>query len=183
MHFNKRDGSDPYRRLSASGAFYNAVRSVLVWGDAPDRDDDSPDQHRILAVEKMNLAKKPGALRFRLDEATAEQNGVTVETVRVTPLGDAVFDAAELLGRPERGSKVRQAESLIETLWGDLGWVAATDVEEAGEKAGIGKTTMQRALDNLGGEAVKAGFTSGWYWCVPGSRPPRNGAELPTTGE
>jgi hypothetical protein len=56
MHFNKAASTDSVTRISGSTAFYNASRSVLLFGRHPDDVEDGP--RRVLIQDKTNGSKK-----------------------------------------------------------------------------------------------------------------------------
>ena len=133
MHLNKKDGSDPYKRLSSSVAFWNAVRSVLIWGEDPD---DS--EHRVLASGKMNLAPKPDALRYRLDPVQVIEDGVRVEAVKLVPVGIINVEASQVISGAGDGTQAEKAENTIRSLWMQAGGaILAEEAYEAGKEREI----------------------------------------------
>lgn len=163
MHLNKKDGSDPYKRLSSSVAFWKAVRSVLIWGEDP-----NDPEHRVLASGKMNLAPKPESLRYRLERAAATENDVTVETVVLRPAGVVALGPSEVIAGKTGSGKTGQAEFLLSHLWREAGGaIPAEHASEAAKEHGISESTMQRAREKLGGTTQKRGFSGGWDWIPP----------------
>jgi hypothetical protein len=169
MHLNKKDGADPYQRLSASVAFYNAVRSVLFWGVPPTDNEESG--VRVLVSQKMNLGPRPEPLWFRIEGVVAAADGVVVETLKVVPIpSQGNVSASQLIGGEQRrrGSKVDQAAGIIEGLIGQDGYVESANLDTALRGAGISSSTGRDATTRLGLERTKVGYSPArWYTHKP----------------
>jgi hypothetical protein len=178
MHLNKGDGTDLYHRLSMSTAFYNTVRSAALFAEDPD-DPNGP--LRILAQDKNNLSAKAAPTRWRIEPLTIHENGVTVETSRLTFVEVADIDATTLLAGKEQSEapKTALAAELIEQLWVEhQGSVPAGIVEERvaefndvqpSDDDRISLRTFRRARNKLGGVAHREMFGSEgkWMWVPP----------------
>ena len=156
-HLNKTAGGNPLYRGGGSIAFVGAARSAMVVGRNPDGGDGC-----VLAMTKANLSKMGPSLGYVVDEVD--------EVPRVRWLGEAAFSAGELLaaaGGSRGGPRGDAMEFLREILAG--GPVAAREVFEAADDAGIAAKTLKRAKAELGVEAVKHGApgeSGAWVWSL-----------------
>lgn len=165
MHLNKKDGADPYQRLSASVAFYNAVRSVLFFGVPPTTDEESGT--RVLVVQKMNLVRRPPTLWYQIQSATASADGVEVDTMMVVSIpSQGSVSAPQLIGGAEgaHGTRLGQAMKIAEELIEEDGFIEAATLKAALEKAEISLSTGRDATRRLGLQRTKVGFSPArWY--------------------
>ena len=112
---------------------------------------------------KCNIGRDPGGLAYRVEET---ESGVQVkwESKPVTVRLEDVL-------RPPTGkreSAVDAAKDWLKELLGN-GAVAAKDVEEAAQQAGLSRATVRRASKALGIKAMREGFGSDgeWKWSLP----------------
>jgi len=161
-HLNKAPGNNPLYRGGGSIGIIGAARMALVVGKDPQ------DEHRrVLASTKNNLAKLPKSLMFTLEEAG---NGA----VRVNWLGDSEVSAHQLLATPREEEHADARSEAVEFLSDVLadGPVAASQVKEEAEDAGISERTLWRAKKVLGVMAYREGEAGGrgkghWFWKLP----------------
>ena len=117
-HLNKRKGNEPIYRGGGSIGIVGAARAGFV----VTRDPDLPEEVRILASVKNNLASSPKSLAYRLVGVVNEG----VEAVRVEWLGEDDRSAAELFNEPdsnlgEMSCRVRDyVNSRTQTSSGDV---------------------------------------------------------------
>ena len=122
----------------------------------------------MLASIKSNLAPPAASLVFSLV-------GTESGAVRVAWKGSTPLDASALLSAPtdheERSALSEAQEFLREVL--ESGPVAAAEVRQEADSAGIAKRTLDRARQSLGvaaereGEPGKRGGGK-WFWRLPG---------------
>ena len=74
-HPNKSSGSSTLNRLSGSGAFGNAPRSVIVFGADPTDPDGPTGSQRIIAHAKCNVARLAPSFVVKIDAVTVEDRG------------------------------------------------------------------------------------------------------------
>jgi len=97
IHLNKAQGLAPLARLSGSGAFGNAARSVLLLDRDPDDEEDG--QRRVLAHIKNNVGPEMPSLLYEVEGIVLpEHDGQPrVETSRVKLLGESEHDGRAIL--------------------------------------------------------------------------------------
>jgi putative DNA primase/helicase len=157
MHLTKNQQRQVLHRAQGNIAFVGAARAVFAV--AEDREDT---ERRLFLPVKMNVAREPPGLAFRLVEAgdvarlewEADQVDIDVETALAGPEPPA-----------ERTEREEAADFLREVLAD--GPVAATDVKRQAKAAGIAERTLFRAKAGLGVKAEKSGFRDGWLWSLP----------------
>lgn len=162
MHLNRAEGRDALGRISGSGAFGAAARSVLLFGLHPDDPDDSP--RRLVTHAKSSWAKLAPALLGGIVGATVGE----IETSAWKPEGEAAFTAADLLDRDESSGR-SEAEHFIRAELAD-GAVSAKDLLRRARDVGISESTLKRAKKRLAVVSEQdrgEGKIAGWTWRLP----------------
>jgi len=157
-HLSKTGGNKAVYRAMGSLAFAAAARSV--WAIVKDTADP---QRRLFLPAKLNLARDPDGLAYRIADGRVEW-----ETGMVKMHADDAFaaEAAEAARPGRRDSERREAaEWLREQL--AHGPVLASEIIVRGKQAGFNKRTLQRAFENLGGVRKKESFGGPWTWGLP----------------
>lgn len=170
IHLNKAQGMQPLQRLSGSGAFGNAARSVLLLDRDPDDPDGAEGQRRVLAHVKANDGPLMPSLLFEIEPillpATATEPDV--ETSRMELLGESPHSGRALLAAGAESEEERTAlDEAIDFLLVELGDEQrrlASELVKGAMAIGIAKTTLHRARKQLGVETAKVGFSRGWEW-------------------
>jgi hypothetical protein len=167
-HLNKSMSSDPFLRVSGSGAFTAAPRSVLVFGPDPGDPDGELGARRVLAHPKSNLGPRSPSLAWRIEPCQVEgERGKSIETARIVGEGETAHTAGDLLGAPmdaeERSARADAVEFLRAIL--DDAPIRSVELKRAARDAGISDRTLRRAQDEL---AIKPEQKAdGWYWALP----------------
>ena len=172
MHLNKRSTElNSLYRISGSGDFGAAARSVQLVGKHPENED-----RRVLAPVKMNLSAKPVSLEF----------GFTPEG-EFTWYGPTTLEANQILQMvdAEEKSARESAKDFLFDILQDRPWFAK-DVWEAADANGISKNTLRRAASEIG-VIISQGApptgkrgSPGWIWKLLPQEPgngPENGPE------
>ena len=161
-HLNKAPGNNPLYRGGGSIGIIGAARMAFVVGKDP-----QDENRRVLASTKNNLAKPLKSLMFTLEEA---EGGA----VRVNWLGDSEVSAHQLLATPREEEHADARNEAVEFLNDVLvgGPVAANQIKEEAEEAGIKERTLWRAKKVLGVMAYREGGAEGrgkgqWFWKLP----------------
>jgi hypothetical protein len=160
-HLNKRVGEDALYRGGGSIGFAGLARSVLAVG----RDPSEPDRI-VLAPVKLNVARRPPSLAYRL-----AADG-PYEPAYIAWEGEIGHSAEDLIGRSrdrmEGRSQTAELADCIRTIVASAGGVIpATDAYRALEAAGIdtsSRDNLTRARRQAGVDSVKDGFAGGWIW-------------------
>lgn len=173
LHVNKGLGSDWYRRLSGSGGFGGAARSVLVFGRDPDDPDPDRGNRRVLAAAKVNNDKPATSQTWEIVPIflPASDGDPDVDTARLELVGDSPHGARSLLtvDRSDDGpSQSERAEDFLrEQLY--AGPVSVKELKGAAEAHGIAWRTVERAKARLGVTAERAGGLADrgvWQWAL-----------------
>jgi hypothetical protein len=160
-HHNKSSASHADDLILGSRAFTGLARSVLhLMLDPEDKD------RRLLLPGKVNVARKPMGLAFRIDGEPAR---LAWETGPVDQNADGVL--AAMAGRGGDGALDEAREWLRDVL--SPGPQPAIEVKARAEADGIKSRTLDRAKKDLGVMATREGFGSDgrWVWYMPHSAP------------
>ena len=173
IHLNKAQGMQPLQRLSGSGAFGNAARSVLLLDRDPDDRDGEHGRRRVLAHVKSNDGPEMPSLLYEIEPillpATADEPEVT--TSRLVSRGESPHSGRALLASGSSSDEERSAlDEAVEFLQAELDDGARHPAEElfmVAGRIGINNRTLRRARTKIGAETAKAGFGGGWEWWLP----------------
>jgi hypothetical protein len=160
-HLNKAGGKDSgpalYRGLGSIGIVASARMSWIVGKDPED-----PDNWRILAPGKNNLARQPDARKYRIDTAYVG----TIETARIVWGGASQVQADQLVQtKKEDPTKVEEAAEFLREFLAD-GPKPAKMVEEEGARRGHSERTLRRARKLVGmPKPTRNGFDN-WLWSL-----------------
>jgi putative DNA primase/helicase len=153
-HLAKTGGTKAVYRAMGSLAFAAAARAV--W--AITKDPDNPER-RLLLPAKLNLAKDPDGLAYRIDDGR-----VAWEFNPVKMHADDAFAAETANQKPsQRGSERREAIAWLREHLTDK-TLAANEVIEAGQQVGFTDRTLRRAYKAIGIPARKESFDGPWLW-------------------
>ena len=167
-HPNKATGGSGLDRISGSGAFGNAARSVIVFGLDPADPDGETGDRRIIGHLKNNVGRKAQSVCLAIETrpVETEDGSAVVPYLRATGLSD--HSALEVLSSPtgeERSERDDAREFLSEQLAG--GPVRSKELRQAVEQNGaFNWRTAERAKRDLGVKAAQG--PDGWYWLPPG---------------
>jgi len=158
-HLSKTGGTKAVYRAMGSLAFAAAARAV--WAIVKDANDP---QRRLFLPAKLNLARDPDGLAYRIDEGR-----VVWEVDPVQLHADDAF-AAEVKAAgdtSQRGSERREASAWLRDQLAN-GPVPSTQLIADAREHGISERTLRRAFKEMNGRARKA--TEGqWQWSLPGT--------------
>lgn len=169
-HLNKRnDSGNPLFRSAGSVAFVAACRAAFLIASDPDDDtEDVNSRRRVLAPLKMNIARMPDSLSFRI---VSTETGAPRLSWDTTP---ADRSARDLLREPDRDDSnadaIGDAMAFLATELGN-GPRPSAEMFEAAAAHNICATTLKRARQKLGVKSRKSGIRGGWQMFLPG----RNG--------
>jgi hypothetical protein len=111
IHLNKAQGMQPLQRLSGSGAFGAAARSVLLLDRDPDDPDGAQGRRCVLAHVKCNDGPEMPSLLYEIEPivlpAAAEQP--EVDTSRLALLGESPHSGRALLASAAASEEDRSA--------------------------------------------------------------------------
>lgn len=157
-HLSKSGGNKAVYRAMGSLAFAAAARAV--WAITKDSNDP---ERRLFLSAKLNLAKDPDGLAYRIADGRVEW-----EQLPVAMHADEAF-AIELSDKnPKRRGTEREeaAEWLCEFL--SDGEKPASEVLETGKQYGFSERTLRRAYKQIGAKPQKESFEGPWLWRLSG---------------
>lgn len=167
VHLNKGDSTDTLKRLSGSGAFGGAPRSVMLFGTDPSDAEGETGSRRILAHAKCNVGPKMRSLSCTIEAAEITVGAASIDTSRVV-LGDETdHSASDVLGAAvdEGGALGAAIEFLVAEL--SDGPVRSRELLQRADDEGIAEKTLRRAKDAAGIAAIRK--QDGWYWRQEGA--------------
>jgi RecA-family ATPase len=156
MHLNKKSGEfTSIYRITSSGDFAAAARSVQVVGKHPEEDD-----VRVLAPVKMNLSADPPSIKYGFT-----QDGF------FSWFGTTELEAHDVLQAPSPHQKtaIESAKDFITDLLTDKDDIPSKEVIEASREFDIAEKTLRRAAKDMGvhifqkWQMGKKGVKA-WYW-------------------
>jgi hypothetical protein len=163
-HLNKAIGGSALYRGGGSIGIIGAARSGLLLAADPD----APDDGRVLALVKSNLAVKPSAIRLRLVQPPGHDFAEVEWGASCKLSAGQLLAAAE---RPDGQGAIGKAKEFLRDLLAN-GPVPAREGESEAAEWGIAPETLRRARRELGVAADKAGRPGDpdqhWVWSLSG---------------
>jgi hypothetical protein len=153
-HLNKKTSGVAVYRVMGSLAFTAAARAV--WLVTPDKNDEQ-NRRRLLTPCKTNLSKDPTGLAF-----TIEDEGVIFEPEALHITSDQALSEDK---SQEKGA-LESAKEFVR-LWLEDGPVPSKQVFSDAEGNGHSKSTLKRAIKELGVISKKSAFGGGWTMELP----------------
>jgi len=152
-HLRKSSAEQAMYRGGGSIAMIAAARAAHLI--APDPDD--PEERRILAPLKMNLARPSPSLAFVL-------HGLG-DVARIVWQGESDHTAEDLLGssRTRARPALEEAADFLRTAL-EQGPRPMRELLLEAQAMGIAEVTVRRAKSELGVESNKEDFEGGWTW-------------------
>ena len=159
-HLSKTGGTKAVYRAMGSLAFAAAARSV--WAIVKDTGDP---QRRLFLPAKMNLARDPNGLAYRIADGRVQW-----ETDGVHMHADDAFAAEVAAAEPKRGRGSSERHEAAEWLREELshGSVPTTQILEIGKELGFSERTLRRAYKSIGAKPTKESFGGRWFWGLAG---------------
>jgi hypothetical protein len=154
-HFSKATGRDPISMITASGAFKDVARAVLVF--ALDSEDTG-----VMSQVKNSLGRlPPDSQGYRFDPLWMTVEGSQEQVSRLIFTGQTAQHVETLLDRSSTQAIARARDWLAGYLM--AGPKPAKEVIDAAENSeDIGKRTLMRAKKDLRVKSVKT--ATGWLW-------------------
>ncbi len=158
-HVNKQSGQkvEALMRVIGSVAWVNAVRAAYMFA----KDAEDPER-RLFCCMKMNIAKEPKSLAYRMVEKG--------ESAMIEWLGEVdttADDAVSSMSDSKRG-KIKAADWLIERFRDKLEW-PSDDLKHAAKEEGISRNALWSAKNDLNVKHRKTVMSNGdviWKWYV-----------------
>jgi hypothetical protein len=159
-HFSKDQAASAINRGAGSlGGIVGAARAL--WSVVPDPEDETGDT-KAVGVAKLNYAKPPAALRYRVADRVPP-GWVSGTVAGIEWLGEAPVSVGAMLTET---ADVRNAvDSLRELIAG--GEMDATTAFARMKARGFGNAATKSAKARLGLTSVKKSMSGGWTWVTP----------------
>jgi hypothetical protein len=164
-HMNKGAAGRALYRAMGSLAFIAAARAAWLIVE-----DDKDPLRRLMLPAKMNLAKHPNGLAYRINERLVDSIGpvgyVDWEKEPVLMTADTALAAAA--ADPEHRTALDTAAEWLRTVLA-AGPMTAKAIQDESKSAGMAWPTVRRAQDMAGAKTRKQGFGAegAWYWFLP----------------
>ena len=153
-HLSKTGGAKAVYRAMGSLAFAAAARAV--WAISKDSEDS---ERRLFLPAKLNLAKDPDGLAYRIVGGRVEW-----ESAPVTMHADDAMLTEFVDKKPKkRGTERDEAIGWLNEFLAD-GEKLATEVLETGQQYGFSERTLRRAYKQIGLKPRKESYEGRWYW-------------------
>lgn len=168
-HLNKSSGGTAIYRGQGSIGFIGIVRSGLMVGEHPEREDTF-----LLVGQKSNLSKPPESLAYSIAATPPD-----FDVPRIQWLGASEITVQQMTAVPddegERDRMVEAKEFLRDIL--RAGAVATKQIKREASEADIAWRTVERAKGQLKAQAYKDGESGRWKWILdqPTPRDEREG--------
>jgi putative DNA primase/helicase len=154
-HLSKAAGNSAMARFMGSTGIIAAARAAFLVTEH--------EEQLMLLPVKNNVAPKQGGLTYKIVSKTIER-GIVTSCIEWTGLTDTNADDA--LSQPRAPKKNDAIEFLNDIL--KNGPVSVNEITSQSEKMGITWSTVRRAYDDLGIEAIKEKkFQGKWLWHTP----------------
>ena len=185
-HLTKNEAQRLVSRISGSGAFGAAVRSVLAFARHPDDPDGERGADRVIVHARDNWGRYAPTLGATIIGTTvpADDGGEDLETARLEMTGEVDIDAGDLDGSARGSGGPTEHEEEIAAVLAD-GPRPAREVKRAVARTlSVSERTVERAFRRLEeqGYATVAleGFQPPATWSLTGAatvgtRPPNGG--------
>ncbi len=158
-HMTKNASNSAMARFMGSTGIIAAARAAFLVTEHEDE--------LLMLPVKSNVAPKMGGLTYKIVSATIVGN---IETSRIEWTGQTDIEADEALAAQAAKTSAPKMNDAIEFLTEALkdGPVSVDDIYKGAQKVGITRSTVRRAYDDLGIEAIKEKkFQGKWLWYTP----------------
>jgi hypothetical protein len=171
-HLNKNAAERLVARISGSGAFGEAARSVLGFARHPDDPDGEKGLERVIVHAKSNWGRYAPTLTCRLESRLLDlpdDDRADVGFLVIT--GESDIGPEDLMsggGSGDDRAELTEAMEWLEDELADDEWHESRPVKEAAKAAGIAARTLQRACEELRVEYTREGLGRGRSaWRLP----------------
>jgi putative DNA primase/helicase len=159
-HPNKGGGGAGLTRLSGSGAFGEAPRSVIVFGANPSSEEGSSD--RVIAHLKSNKGPTATSLTAKIETVEIETEDGPADATRLAVTGTTDVRPEAIL-EVQRPGEIGPKAFLDEFLGDDP--VPVRELQAEADNAGVSWRSIEKVKKDAGIRSVKEG--NAWYWQAP----------------
>ena len=171
-HFNKDETATAINRGAGSlGGIVGAARAL--WTVTVDPEDESGDT-KAIGVAKLNYARKPPALRYRI-VTRVPPGWLTGDVSAIEWLGQAPIDITRIMAETPAS---REAQPVLAELLA-RGPLPSQTVYSSMRAHGFGRDAVRAAAARMSVRKGKSGMTGGWVWSLAEEA---ELTELPTDG-
>lgn len=171
-HLNKNAAERLVARISGSGAFGEAARSVLGFARHPDDPDGEKGLERVIVHAKSNWGRYAPTLTCRVESRLVDLPGDERADVGLLVItGESDIGPEDLMsdrGGDDERAEITEAREWLEDELADGEWHESRPVKEAAKAAGFAARTVQRACEDLRVEYTREGLGRGRSaWRLP----------------
>jgi AAA domain len=185
-HFTKDDTSRLINRVSGSGAFVNAARSVLALVRSPDDPEGERGCERVLVHVASNWGRLAPSLALRIESRDVTLDDGSVASVGYARVIGETDVAVEDVQRGQEETSGADVEEAIAAALGDGPLPSRAVKAKVVAETSCGRRTVERAAarmtDNGELEITSGGFpkTTTWTLVAAGAQLPLSGASTST---
>jgi hypothetical protein len=171
-HLNKNEAQKLVARISGSGAFGEAARSVLAFARHPEDPDGDKGLERVIVHAKSNWGRYAPTLACRIESRIVDlPGGDRADVGFLVITGETDIGPEDLVSDRGGGNDRAELTEAMEWLEDELAddeWHESRPVKEAARAAGITPRTLQRACEELHVEYTREGLGRGRSaWRLP----------------
>jgi putative DNA primase/helicase len=166
-HTPKRQTNSAIEKISGGSAVAGKCRAAFMLSQDPDSDGD---HDHVMTIIKGNLTGNKKGMKYTTVSATVlDENGKEIPIVKIswsTEECDMTADDVLVKQNSRKGEDDRQivrCEAFLRTYLAD-GPVRSPDVYDAAKMQEFGKSTVKRALKNIGGDHIDRRNQHEGYW-------------------
>jgi len=178
-HFSKgTTGRDPTERVTGSIAFSAAARVVMLTAKRKEEEAHAGGS-RVICRSKSNIGTDYGGFAYSLEQT--EVKGYPGIFASYVVWGEALEGSArEILAEVEAvpgsddegGGTLTDAKRFLSDLLAQAP-LPVKSIKADADGAGYSWSTIRRAQNEIGVEAIKEGMKAGWVWRLPGQKSPK----------
>jgi hypothetical protein len=164
-HLTKNNDRPAIYRGQASIGIAGAARAVFVFGKDPG---DRTGERRCVATVKFNIGKEPPTIAYKIISEQGEKAHLRWEKGTVPMTADELLTSTRARDESGSDSALNDAQDVLRAILKD-GPVDSSEVYLQARRAGVPKTTLERAKHTLNVRSLKDGGASPhtWRWHPP----------------
>lgn len=158
-HLNKSNAGQLLSRISGSGAFGAAPRSVLAFARDPDDDDGEQGRRRVIVHAKSNHGQYAPTLAVHIDAVMVEEVGATVSRLVID--GETSVGPEDLRQGGDQSSGQDVRDAIINAL--AEGPKPSREVKaQVSRECAVSTRTVERAAANMSDDGELVASRAGW---------------------
>jgi putative DNA primase/helicase len=164
-HVPKRSTNSSMEKIAGGSSVAGKCRAAFMLSGDPDSDDKH--DHLMTSV-KTNLSGEKSGLKYKTAPTVVSQDGVEIPIVKIEwgEKTDMTADDVLLAQNSRKDDRDKQADKCQAFLLTFLGGgpCRSPEVYDAAKAQGYGKSTVKRALKDIGGDHIDRRAQNSGYW-------------------